>query len=42
MDAVVEEEIFYPTVRKRIGTDVMNEADEEHHVVKVLIAVLDL
>jgi len=39
--AVVEEEIFYPAVRKHIGRDIMNEADEEHHVAKVLIAELD-
>jgi hypothetical protein len=39
--AVVEEEIFYPAVRKHIGRDVMNEADEEHHIAKVLIAELD-
>jgi hypothetical protein len=42
MHAVVEEEIFYPTVRKHVGSDIMNEADEEHHVAKVLIAELDL
>jgi len=42
MHAVVEEEIFYPTVRKHVGTNVMNEADEEHHVAKILIAELDL
>jgi hypothetical protein len=42
MHAVVEEEIFYPTVRKHVGTKVMNEADEEHHVAKALIAELDL
>ena len=42
MHAVVEEEIFYPTVRKHVGSDTMNEADEEHHVAKVLIAELDL
>ena len=42
MHAVVEEEIFYPTVRKHVGADIMNEADEEHHVAKVLIAELDL
>ena len=42
MHAAVEEEIFYPTVRKHVGTDIMNEADEEHHVAKVLIAELDL
>ena len=39
--AVIEEEIFYPTVRKHVGSDIMNEADEEHHVAKVLIAELD-
>ena len=42
MHAVVEEEIFYPAVRKHVGPDLMNEADEEHHVAKVLIAELDL
>lgn len=42
MHAVIEEEIFYPTVRTHVGTDIMNEADEEHHVAKVLIAELDL
>ena len=39
--AVLEEEIFYPTVRAHVGSKVMNEADEEHHVAKVLIAELD-
>jgi len=39
--AVIEEEIFYPTVRSHVGSIVMNEADEEHHVAKVLIAELD-
>jgi hypothetical protein len=39
--AVIEEEIFYPTVRKHVGKDLMNEADEEHHVARVLIAELD-
>ena len=42
MHAVVEEEIFYPTVRQHVGSDIMNEADEEHHIAKVLIAELDL
>jgi len=37
----IEEEIFYPTVRAHVGDDVMNEADEEHHVARVLIAELD-
>jgi len=39
--ASIEEEIFYPTVRQHVGTDLMNEADEEHHVARVLIAELD-
>src|ERR1700731_3342273 len=39
--AILEEEIFYPTVRAHVGSKVMNEADEEHHVAKVLIAELD-
>ena len=39
--AIVEEDIFYPAVRKHVGKDLMNEADEEHHVVRVLIAELD-
>ena len=45
----IEEEIFYPVVRKAmkkaIGkeetTDLMDEADEEHHVAKLLIAELE-
>jgi hypothetical protein len=39
--AILEEGIFYPTVRAQVGKDIMNEADEEHHVAKVLIAELD-
>src|SRR6266550_1876627 len=39
--AVLEEEIFYPTVRAHVGSKLMNEADEEHHVAKVLIAELE-
>ena len=39
--AVLEEEIFYPAVRTHVGNKLMNEADEEHHVAKVLIAELD-
>lgn len=39
--AVVEEEIFYPAIRAQVGKDLMNEADEEHHVARVLIAELD-
>ena len=45
----VEEEIFYPAVRKAVKkklgkeetTDLMDEADEEHHVAKLLIAELE-
>jgi len=36
------EEIFYPAVRKPVGKEIMNEADEEHHVAKLLIAELDV
>lgn len=39
--AAIEEDIFYPAVRKHVEKDMMNEADEEHHVVRVLIAELD-
>ena len=39
--AVLEEEIFYPAVRRRVGKHVMNEAGEEHHVAKLLIAELE-
>ena len=38
--ASIEEEIFYPAVRKHVGKEHMNEADEEHHVAKVLVAEL--
>ena len=40
--AAIEEEIFYPAVRKPIGKDIMTEADEEHHVAKILIAELEV
>ena len=39
--SAIEEEIFYPAVREQLKNSVMNEADEEHHVAKVLIAELD-
>ncbi|MDQ2950068.1 MAG: hemerythrin domain-containing protein [Acidobacteriota bacterium] len=39
--AAVEEDLFYPAVRKKLAKPMMNEADEEHHVAKVLIAELD-
>jgi len=41
LHAAIEEQIFYPTVRKHVGKDLMTEADEEHHVARVLIAELD-
>jgi len=42
--ATIEEEIFYPAVRQTMDDPegLMEEADEEHHVAKVLIAELDL
>jgi hemerythrin superfamily protein len=41
LHASVEEEIFYPTVRNVVDLKTMNEADEEHHVAKILIAELE-
>jgi len=41
LHAAIEEEIFYPAVRKAVGSDIMNEADEEHHVAHLLIAELE-
>lgn len=43
--AQLEEETFYPAVRDRVSGDeeneeLMDEADEEHHVAKMLIAEL--
>jgi hypothetical protein len=40
--ANVEENLFYPAVRQEIKEqELMEEADEEHHVAKVLIAELE-
>lgn len=39
--SALEEEIFYPAVRGQLNGGIMNEADEEHHIAKVLIAELD-
>jgi len=41
--ASIEEGLFYPSVREEINDEdgIMDEADEEHHVAKVLIAELD-
>ena len=38
----IEEEIFYPQVREAIDkADLMDEADEEHHMVRIAIAELE-
>ena len=41
--ATIEEELFYPSVRQQIDDEdgMMPEADEEHHVAKVVIAELE-
>src|SRR3974390_1873815 len=39
--AVLEEDGFYPAVRQHIGGKIMNEADAEHHLARILIAELD-
>ena len=41
--ATIEEELFYPAVRQKFEDEegIMEEADEEHHVAKVLIAELE-
>src|SRR5437762_12372102 len=40
--ATIEEEIFYPSIRQEMGDDdLMNEAEVEHHVARMLIAELD-
>ena len=40
--AAIEEELFYPAVRQQIDNEnMMHEADEEHHVAKLLIAELE-
>lgn len=41
--ATIEEELFYPSLRKKekVDQDLLNEADEEHHVAKLLIAELE-
>lgn len=42
----LEEELFYPAARQEVqdseeGEDLMNEAEEEHHVVDLIIAELE-
>src|ERR1041385_5501074 len=41
--ATIVEELFYPAVRQNIEDEegLMDEADEEHHVAKILIAELE-
>ncbi len=43
LHAAIEEEYFYPALRQEMEDEdgLMEEADEEHHVAKVLIAELD-
>ena len=43
LHASVEEEFFYPALRQQISDDagLLDEADEEHHVAKILIAELE-
>jgi hypothetical protein len=43
LHATMEEDLFYPSVRHEIDDQegMMDEADEEHHVAKVLIAELE-
>lgn len=39
--AIIEETLFYPAMRrKNVDKEMLNEADEEHHVAKLLIAEL--
>ncbi len=40
--AIIEEEIFYPAIRAHIDHPKMNEADEEHHVARILCAELSV
>jgi len=43
LHATVEEEIFYPALRGSVeDEDMMNEAEQEHHVARLLIAELEL
>src|SRR5688572_1285254 len=41
--ATVEEQLFYPALRQAIDDEegLMDEADEEHHVAKILIAEIE-
>lgn len=40
--ALLEEELFYPSVRKIVmDEDLMNQASEEHHVVQMLMEEID-
>jgi hemerythrin superfamily protein len=39
--ATIEEEIFYPAIRNEVEDDILNEAEVEHHVARMLIAELD-
>jgi len=43
LHATIEEELFYPALRQRMEDPdgLLDEADEEHHVAKILIAELE-
>jgi hemerythrin superfamily protein len=41
LHSALEEEIFYPAIRSRIGKELTFEAGEEHHVADLLIAELE-
>jgi hypothetical protein len=43
LHAAVEEQLFYPALRQELEDEegIMEEADEEHHVAKILIAELE-
>src|SRR6185312_91445 len=41
LHAAMEEHIFYPAARSCTDSLKMDEADEEHHVAKILIAEID-
>src|SRR5215204_1302723 len=44
LHAAVEEQLFYPALRQEMVDEgpLIDEADEQHHVMKILIAELEL
>lgn len=41
LHAAMEEQIFYPAAREWVEKAYLNEAEEEHHVAKILVAEID-